>query len=83
MKSRQFALTPSVGQGATRALLMWLDSGTVSNTAPAGPGSLRQSIIDTNANPGHDTVDFGVSGPDGTVEMWDATDLLTPPATYS
>lgn len=36
---------------------------TVSNTGDAGAGSLRQAIIDANANVGADTIDFSVSGP--------------------
>jgi len=35
---------------------------TVTNTNPAGPGSLRQAILDANAGPEHDTVDFAVNG---------------------
>jgi hypothetical protein len=38
---------------------------TVTNTADAGAGSLRQAIIDANANCGHDTIKFnlGAGGP--------------------
>lgn len=35
---------------------------TVSNTADSGPGSLRQAVLDANANPGADTITFGVTG---------------------
>ncbi len=35
---------------------------TVTNTADSGPGSLRQAILDANANPGLDTIAFDVSG---------------------
>lgn len=38
------------------------DNFTVSNRQDAGAGSFRQAIIDANANPGHDTIDFDVSG---------------------
>ncbi len=37
---------------------------TVTTAADSGPGSLRQAILDANASPGFDTIDFAVgSGP--------------------
>jgi hypothetical protein len=33
---------------------------TVTNTNDSGAGSLRQAIIDANANPGTDTIDFNI-----------------------
>jgi hypothetical protein len=35
---------------------------TVTNTGDSGPGSLRQAILDANANPGLDTIAFNISG---------------------
>ncbi len=35
---------------------------TVSTTADSGAGSLRQAILDANANPGADTIAFGIVG---------------------
>jgi len=35
---------------------------TVTNTNDAGPGSLRQAILDANANPGLDTIAFAIPG---------------------
>ncbi len=35
---------------------------TVTSTADAGPGSLRQAIIDANTNPGADTIAFNIIG---------------------
>ncbi len=35
---------------------------TVSTLADSGPGSLRQAILDANANPGADLIDFAVAG---------------------
>jgi hypothetical protein len=35
---------------------------TVTNTNDAGPGSLRQAILDANASPGADSVDFAIPG---------------------
>src|SRR5438067_10009320 len=39
---------------------------TVTTTADAGPGSLRQAILDANANPGLDTIAFAIG--DGGVQ---------------
>ncbi len=35
---------------------------TVTNTNDAGPGSLRQAIVDANTNPGLDTITFSIGG---------------------
>ena len=35
---------------------------TVTNTDDAGPGSLRQAILDANAHPGTDTIAFNIPG---------------------
>lgn len=35
---------------------------TVTNTSDSGAGSLRQAIIDANANVGADTIDFNIAG---------------------
>ncbi len=35
---------------------------TVTTTADSGAGSLRQAILDANANPGTDTIDFAIAG---------------------
>src|SRR6478672_4215968 len=40
-----------------RSLLATL---VVTNTADSGPGSLRQAILDSNATPGPNTIDFNV-----------------------
>lgn len=36
---------------------------TVTNTTDADPGSLRAAILDANANPGSDLIDFNIPGP--------------------
>jgi len=36
---------------------------SVTNTDDSGPGSLRQAILDANANPGFDLISFGIPGP--------------------
>src|SRR5216117_3333494 len=35
---------------------------TVTNTSDSGAGSLRQAILDANANPGADTITFNIPG---------------------
>lgn len=35
---------------------------TVNSTANAGPGTFRQAILDANANPGPDVIDFAITG---------------------
>src|SRR5262245_56659985 len=35
---------------------------TVTNTDDTGTGSLRQAILDANANPGADTIAFNIAG---------------------
>ena len=35
---------------------------TVTNTSDAGAGSLRQAILDSNATPGADTINFNIPG---------------------
>ena len=52
-----------------RALLLWAIAAplaaatfTVTNTSDSGPGSLRQAILDANANPGLDTIVFNIPG---------------------
>jgi hypothetical protein len=43
---------------------------TVTSTDASGPGSLRQAILDANANVGHDTIDFAPSV-SGTIVLTD------------
>ena len=59
---------------------------TVTNTNDSGAGSLRQAILDANANPGFDTIAFNVSGAgcDGsgvcTIAPQSSLDAITDPA---
>jgi hypothetical protein len=46
------------------ALPMSAATFTVTNTNDSGPGSLRQAILDANANPGADTIAFAIPGAD-------------------
>jgi len=49
------ALALALGTSAQAATL------TVTNTADAGAGSLRQAVLDTNASPGPDSIDFNLT----------------------
>lgn len=49
-----FGLLAEIGRTATL---------TVTVAAENGPGSLRQAILDANATPGPDLIEFGISGP--------------------
>jgi len=42
---------------------------TVTNTNDSGAGSLRQAILDANANPGQDTISFNIPPADGTAKV--------------
>ena len=42
---------------------------TVLNLADSGPGSLRQAILDANANPGADLIRFAPAARDGTIAL--------------
>ena len=48
--------------GASPAQVAQAANYVVSNTNDSGPGSLRQAILDANANAGADTITFSVSG---------------------
>ncbi|MCP4543075.1 MAG: hypothetical protein GY832_38665, partial [Chloroflexi bacterium] len=71
MKTGRLLFTSALALGLTLAVLAGLggslphahaDTYTVTNTDAAGPGSLRQAILDTNGNAGHDTINFGIRG---------------------
>ncbi len=56
-----------LGFAVAAAGLAWTTSAsaltfTVANTNDAGPGSLRQAVLDANASAGADVIDFGVTG---------------------
>jgi hypothetical protein len=56
---------------------------TVTTTADSGPGSLRQAILDANANPGADTITFaiGTTGSQQTIQPTSALPTITDPVT--
>lgn len=54
---------------------------TVTNTNDTGTGSLRQAILDANANPGADTIAFNISGGSLTITPATSLPLITNPVT--
>jgi hypothetical protein len=56
---------------------------TVTNTNDSGAGSLRQAILDANANPGLDTITFaiGATGSQQTIQPISALPTITGPVT--
>ena len=48
--------------GLVLAALALGNTYTVTSTADSGAGSLRQAILDANANPGADTIAFNIVG---------------------
>ncbi len=57
---------------------------TVTNTLDAGLGSLRQAILDVNADSSPDTIDFNIPGPGvHTIAVGDPTGLPLPAITNS
>jgi titin len=55
---------------------------TVTNKADSGAGSLRQAILDANANPGPDTINFQISGTAPfTINLLSALPAVTDPVT--
>ena len=66
------ALAASAATGATF---------TVTNTSDSGAGSLRQAILDANANPGLDTIAFAIPGAGvHTISPSSSLDPITDPA---
>lgn len=55
---------------------------TVVNTLDTGPGSLRQAILDANASPGADVIDFNISGTGvHTISLQSNLDAISDPVT--
>src|SRR5581483_3229030 len=55
---------------------------TVTNTSASGPGSLRQAILDANANPGADTILFAIGSGAKTIAVAGAPlPVVTDPVT--
>ena len=81
MKIERLLASLILGLGLTLAFLWLLTAGlmapvyadtyTVSNTNAGGAGSLRQAILNANANAGHDTITFGPNVT-GTITLTDA-----------
>jgi hypothetical protein len=54
---------------------------TVTNAQDAGPGSLRQAILDANANPGADVINFSIGQFQQTIVLASALPVITDPVT--
>jgi len=51
----------------------------VTNVNDSGPGSLRQAILDANANPGSDTINFNIAGPSPKIQpLLGLPDIIDP-----
>jgi len=61
------ACPPTVAAERLEGRLLLATFTVTTTTADAGPGSLRQAILDANSNPGHDTIGFAIPGVAGTV----------------
>lgn len=58
------------------------DPFTVTTTADSGPGSLRQAILNANANPGNDEITFRLPGPaPQTIQLLTPLPAITDPVT--
>jgi Right handed beta helix region len=80
------------GQAASRVLLLILVAGslsrfsiaaifTVTNTNDSGPSSLRQAILDANANAGLDTIRFSIGSGPQTIAPLSPLPAITDPVT--
>jgi hypothetical protein len=79
-------MKPRVGTLATALLLSaavsFGNTYTVTSTADSGAGTLRQAILDANANPGADTIAFNITGTGPhTIAPATALDAITDPVT--
>ncbi len=54
---------------------------TVSNAQDSGPGSLRQAILDANANAGADVINFSIGSFQQTIVLASALPVITDPVT--
>ena len=63
-----------------RPIVAYADTYDVSNTNDTGDGSLRQAIVDANANSGHDTITFSTSG---TITLGSALPAITDDVTIT
>lgn len=85
MRAKRLLTSFILGLGLSLALLLlfngqpvrlvYADDYIVSNSNASGPGSLRQAIIDAEADPGHDTIDFAAHVT-GTIVLTDALPVI-------
>jgi hypothetical protein len=79
MKTKLFLLLTVVGLLCPR--LGFAAAFTVTATNDNGPGSLRQAILDANASPGPDLIDFSISTAGKTISPTNALPAITDPVT--
>ncbi|MEK6322314.1 MAG: FG-GAP-like repeat-containing protein [Acidobacteriota bacterium] len=82
MRLNADALSDLVTLGSTQsaptvALTQAVMTFTVTNTNDSGPGSLRQAILDANANPGADAIIFGIGAGAQTIMPTSALPAIT------
>lgn len=66
---------PAIVPAARRATF------TVTTPDDSGPGTLRDAILNANANPGPDTIVFGIAGTDFTIDLASPLPAVTQPTT--
>jgi titin len=69
-------VAPGAGQGAP----VYASGLTVTNTNDSGPGSLRQAIVDANAQPGLDFISFSIGSGPQTISLQSGLPAISDPA---
>jgi hypothetical protein len=67
------------GAGISSTAFPFSTNFTVTNTNDSGPGSLREAILDANASPGPDTIDFSIGSGVQTIAPMSALPTVTDP----
>ena len=90
MRSTQTANSLVSGQDPSGSVQIFMtftvsntgDNGGVNPAPLAGTGTLRQALVDANANPGPDAINFGIAGPSPhTISILSQLPLITGPLT--
>ncbi len=79
LRNLSLALGLAAAAGASLA-----NTYTVTSTADSGAGTLRQAILDANANPGADTIAFNIVGSGvQTIVVASALPAISEPTTWT